>query len=59
MLPKEDQKYGNLLVDYAKRHSSEAFHSCDDVLEGALFSALVEILMRLDELDGVMKDTPE
>jgi len=58
-LPKEDQNYGELYVHYAKKHSSDAFHSCNDPLEGAICSALVEILKRLDEIERAMKNIPE
>ncbi len=43
-LKKEDQKYGEKLVEFAKKHSSESFIGCDDPLEAAVFSVLVEIL---------------
>lgn len=48
-LKKEDQQYGEKLVQLAKKHSSEAFIGCDDPLEAAVFSALVEMLKRQDE----------
>jgi hypothetical protein len=50
-LKKEDQKYGERLVELAKTHSSEAFIACDDPLEAVVFSALVEILKRQDRLE--------
>ena len=40
------------LAKLAKTHSSEAFVACDDPLEGVVFSALVEILKRQDELEA-------
>jgi len=43
-LRKEDQKYGEKLARLAKMHSSEAFIVCDDALEAAIFSVLVEII---------------
>jgi hypothetical protein len=55
-LKKEDQKYGEQLVDLAKTHSSEAFVACDDPLEGVVFSALVEILKRQDLHEAREKD---
>jgi len=54
-LRKEDQRYGELLVEMAKTHSSEAFVACDDPLEGVVFSALVEILRRQDKLEADFK----
>ena len=45
----EDRRYGELLADLAKRHSSEAFAGCDDALEGVVFSVLVEILKHQDK----------
>ena len=43
-LKKEDQKYGEKLVEFAKKHSSESFVGCGDPLEAAVFSVLIEIL---------------
>jgi hypothetical protein len=43
-LKKEDQPYGEKLVKMAKMHSSEAFIACDDPLEAAVFSVLVETI---------------
>jgi hypothetical protein len=54
-LKKEDQRYGEQLVELAKTHSSEAFAACDDPLEAVMFSALVEILKRQDKLEAEMK----
>jgi hypothetical protein len=45
-LKKEDQPYGERLVELAKRHASEAFYGCDDPLEAAVFSVLVEMIKR-------------
>ena len=45
-LKKEDQQYGEELVKLAKMHSSEAFIACDDPLEAAIFSVMVEIIKR-------------
>lgn len=47
-LKKEDRKYGERLVRFAKTHSSEAFVACDDPLEATMFSVLVEILKSQD-----------
>ena len=49
-LKKEDRPYGEQLVELAKMHSSEAFVACDDPLEAAVFSVLVEILKRQDTI---------
>ena len=43
-LKKDDRPYGERLVELAKRHSSEAFYGCDDPLEAAVFSVLVELI---------------
>jgi hypothetical protein len=48
-LKKEDQVYGQMLADMARKHSSEAFYALDDPLDAALFSALVEILKELEK----------
>ena len=45
-LKKCDQQYGEKLVELAKMHSSEAFIACDDPLEAAIFSVMVEIIKR-------------
>jgi hypothetical protein len=44
-----DRKYCKRLADLAKQHSSEAFIGCDDPLEAALFSVLVELIKKLDD----------
>ncbi len=49
-LKREDQPYGEELANLAREHSSEAFVACDDPLEAATFSVLVEILKRQDRL---------
>jgi len=51
-LKREDQKYGERLVELAKMHASEAFVACDDPLEAAVFSVLIEILKRQDKLES-------
>ena len=43
-LKKDDRPYGARLVELAKRHASEAFYGCDDPLEAAIFSVLVELI---------------
>jgi len=50
-LKKEDQIYGQMLAEMARKHSSEAFYALDDPLEAAVFSVLVEILKEMDEPD--------
>lgn len=47
-LRKEDRKYGEELAELARMHSSEAFVACDDPLEAAVFSVIVELLKRQD-----------
>jgi hypothetical protein len=54
-LKKEDQQYGEKLVELAKKHSSESFVGCDDPLEAAVFSVLVEILKRQDEIESAQR----
>jgi len=51
-LKKEDRPYGEELAELAKEHSSEAFVACNDPLEAATFSVLVEILRRQDRLEA-------
>jgi hypothetical protein len=51
-LKKEDRRYGERLAELAKMHSSEAFVGCDDALEAVVFSVLVEILKRQEQLEG-------
>ena len=48
-LKKEDQIYGQMIAEMAKRHSSEAFYALDDPLEAAVFSVLVEMMRKLEE----------
>jgi len=55
-LRKEDQPYGEKLVEMAKKHSSEAFISCDDPLEAAVFSVLVETIKRQEQIESHMRD---
>jgi len=48
-LKKEDQIYGLMLAEMAKKHSSEAFYALDDPLEAAVFSVLVELVKKRAE----------
>ena len=57
-LKKEDQKYGEKLVKFAKMHSSDAFIACDDALESAVFSVLIEIIKRQENL-GYSSELPD
>lgn len=54
-LKREDQPYGERLANLAKEHSSEAFIACNDPLEAATFSVLVEVLKRQDQLEAEAK----
>lgn len=51
-LKKEDQHYSEKLVELVKKHSSEAFVACDDPLEAAIFSVLVEMLKHQDQINS-------
>jgi hypothetical protein len=55
-LKKEDQQYGEKLAEMAKKHSSEAFIACNDPLEAAVFSVLVETLKRQDQIESHLKN---
>jgi len=55
-LKKGDQQYGEKLAELAKKHSSEAFIACDDPLEAAVFSALVETLKRQDQIESLVRE---
>jgi hypothetical protein len=48
-LKKDDRPYGERLVELAKRHASEAFYGCDDPLEAAVFSVLVELIKEQEQ----------
>jgi hypothetical protein len=48
-LRKDDQPYGERLVALATMHASEAFYGCDDPLEAAVFSVLVEMLKKQEQ----------
>jgi hypothetical protein len=56
-LKKEDQQYGNKLVELAKMHSSEAFIGCNDPLEAAVFSVLVEMMKHQDRIEAHLKES--
>ena len=55
-LKKGDQQYGEKLAELAKKHSSEAFIACDDPLEAAVFSALVETLKLQDQIESLVRE---
>jgi len=55
-LKKPDQRYGELLVRYTKTNASEAFAACEDPLEGAIFSALVEIIKEQERIKEMMEE---
>jgi len=50
-LKKEDQVYGQMVAEMAKKHSSEAFYALDDPLEAAVFSVLLELVKEMDKVD--------
>jgi hypothetical protein len=56
-LKKEDQVYGQKLAEMAKKHSSEAFYALDDPLEAAVFSVLIEMMLK--EVDAVNRKNEE
>ena len=50
--PRErDRQYGERLVEFVKEHSSEGFVGCDEPLEAAIFSVLVELLRDQDQIE--------
>jgi hypothetical protein len=51
-LKKEDQICGHKLAEMVKMHSGEGFYSLDDPLEGAIFSALVEMMKEMEKRKG-------
>lgn len=55
-MKKEDQVYARDLAAMAKKHSSEAFYALDDPLEAAVFSALIELLKKMEEQSEGKKD---
>ncbi|MCX6685240.1 MAG: hypothetical protein NTV10_01095 [Methanoregula sp.] len=56
-LKKDDQPYGEKLVELAKRHASEAFYGCDDPLEAAVFSVLVEMIKKQEQQEQDQKES--
>lgn len=54
-LKKEDQIYGQMLAEMAKKHSSEAFYALDDPLEAAVFSVLVEMVKKQSKGEGIIR----
>ena len=56
-MKKEDQSYARELAAMAKKHSSEAFYALDDPLEAAVFSALIELLKKMEEQSAGKKDS--
>jgi hypothetical protein len=55
-LKKKDQQYGEKLVILAKMHSSETFIACDDPLEAAVFSVLIETIKRQDQIESLLRE---
>jgi hypothetical protein len=55
MRRENDQKCGEKLARLAKMHASEAFVGCDDALEAAIFSDLVDVIKRQEN----QSDFPE
>lgn len=53
---KEDQRYGERLVELAKKHSSETFIASDHPLGDAVFSALAETIKRQDRIELILKE---
>ncbi len=56
-MKKEDQIYGQMLAEMARKHSSEAFYALDDPLEAAVFSVLVELVKKRAEKEDTLKET--
>lgn len=54
----EDRAAAERLAAAAKKHASEAFYGCDDPLEAAIFSALVEIARHREEMPGEGEGAP-
>lgn len=54
-LKKEDQESAYKLAAMAKKHSSETFYLFDDPLEAAVFSVLLEMHKRMDEMEQKQK----
>lgn len=55
-LKKEDQEAAQKLAEMAKKHSSEAFYLFDDPLEAAVFSVLLEMQKKVEEMEEKNKD---
>ena len=51
-LKKDDQIYGQMVAEMAKKHPLEAFYALDDPLEAAVFSVLVEMMKDKEEKRG-------
>ncbi len=56
-LRKDDQAYARMLVEMAKKHSSEAFYALDDPLEAAIFSVLIELLREREASSALANNT--
>jgi hypothetical protein len=55
-LPRDDKAYGREIANLAKTHASEAFMGCDFPLEGAVFSAMVEMGKRARKDERTVKE---
>lgn len=47
----DDQRYGEKVAELAKKHASETFAGCNDPLEAAVFSVLIEVVKRQEEME--------
>jgi len=56
-LKMEDLSHGRRVAALARLHSSEAFYGCDDPLEAAVFSVLVEMVKQQDPATQAREDT--
>lgn len=56
-LKMEDLSHGRRVAALARLHSSEAFYGCDDPLEAAIFSVLVEMVKQQDPATQAREDT--
>ena len=54
----EDRAPAEHLVTITKRHSSAAFFGCDDPLEAAVFSSLVEIARHHEKITRDGEEAP-
>jgi hypothetical protein len=52
-LKKEDQQFGEKLVELARKHSGESFIGCDDPLEAVVFSVLVGMMKHQDGIKRI------